>query len=227
MCLCISDNEIPIHSCILSLVTNPNSTVWQHTVFLFKQTFWAESFGTKTQHCRLGLDPTNRHPELSWILFHKKSLLTTLRYRSSDFLFLRVCAIASHYTKSACFRVYINRYFATLSMTIDILRHSEPTKWVKNLFRQYLVNSANKQIPKRVRNDKQNAVTLNCLGFCFTKKILRYAVLDFLAVDFLDFTFRLRLRSSVENLLLTSSLALLDSTLPKSAQYDAKYSPSF
>ena len=37
------------------------------------------------------------HPELSWILFHKKSLLTTLRYRSSDFLFLRVCAIASPY----------------------------------------------------------------------------------------------------------------------------------
>ena len=105
-------------------------------------------------------------------------------------------------------------------MTINILRHSEPTKWVKNLFRQYLVNSANKQIPKRVRNDIQLQVTLNCLGFCFTKKILRYAVLDFRAVDFLDFTFRLRLRSSVENLLLTSSLALLDSTLPKSAQYD-------
>ena len=77
---------------------------------------------------------TKCHPELSWILFHKKSLLTTLRCRSPDFLFLRVCTIASHYTKSACFRVYIKRYFATLSMTIDISRHSEPTKWVKNLY---------------------------------------------------------------------------------------------
>ena len=47
------------------------------------------------------------------------------------------------------------------------------------------------------------------------KKIFRYAVLDFRAVDFLDFTLRLCLSRSVENLLLTSSLALLDSTLPK------------
>ena len=39
------------------------------------------------------------------------------------------------------------------------------------------------------------------------KKILRYAVLDFRAVDFLDFTLRLCLSRSVENLLLTSSLA--------------------
>ena len=51
------------------------------------------------------------HPELSWILFHKKSLLTTLRCRSPDFLFLRVCAIASHYTKSACFRVWLTKNF--------------------------------------------------------------------------------------------------------------------
>ena len=71
------------------------------------------------------------------------------------------------------FRVYINRYFASLSMTINILRHSEPTKWVKNLF-QYASN----KIPKQVRNDKQITVTLNCLGFCFTKKILRYAQYD-------------------------------------------------
>ena len=47
-------------------------------------------------------------------------------------------------------------------------------------------------------------------------------VLDFLVVDFLDFTFRLRLSSSVENLLLTSSLALLDSTLPKIRQNDGE-----
>ena len=102
-------------------------------------------------------------------------------------------------------------------MTINILRHSEPTKWVKNLF-QYASN----KIPKQVRNDKQITVTLNCLGFCFTKKIHRFAVLDFRAVDFLDFTFRLRLSSSVENLLLTSSLALLDSTLPKIRQNDGE-----
>ena len=44
-------------------------------------------------------------------LLHKKSLLTTLRYRSSDFLFLRVCAIASHYTKSAYFRVWLTKKF--------------------------------------------------------------------------------------------------------------------
>ena len=48
------------------------------------------------------------------------------------------------------------------------------------------------------------------------------ALLDFRAVDFLDFTFRLRLCRSVENLLLTSSLALLDSTLPKIRQNDGK-----
>ena len=58
-------------------------------------------------------------------------------------------------------------------MTIDIICHSEPTKWVKNLF-QYASN----KIPKQVRNDKQITVTLNCLGFCFTKKILRYAQYD-------------------------------------------------
>ena len=45
-------------------------------------------------------------------------------------------------------------------------------------------------------------------------------VLDFRVVDFLDSTFRLRLSRSVENLLLTSSLALLDSTLPKIRQND-------
>ena len=45
-------------------------------------------------------------------------------------------------------------------------------------------------------------------------------VLDFRAVDFLDFTLRLCLSRSVENLLLTSSLALLDSTLPKIRQND-------
>ena len=43
-------------------------------------------------------------------------------------------------------------------------------------------------------------------------------VLDFRVVDFLDYTFRLRLCRSVENLLLTSSLTLLDFTLPKSAR---------
>ena len=47
-------------------------------------------------------------------------------------------------------------------------------------------------------------------------------VLDFRVVDFLDYTFRLRLCRSVENLLLTSSLALLDSTLPKIRQNDGK-----
>ena len=47
-------------------------------------------------------------------------------------------------------------------------------------------------------------------------------VLDFRAVDFLNFTLRLRLSRSVENLLLTSSLALLDSTLPKIRQNDGK-----
>ena len=45
-------------------------------------------------------------------------------------------------------------------------------------------------------------------------------VLDFRVVDFLDSTFRLCLSRSVENLLLTSSLALLDSTLPKIRQND-------
>ena len=45
-------------------------------------------------------------------------------------------------------------------------------------------------------------------------------VLDFRVVDFLDFTLRLCLSRSVENLLLTSSLALLDSTLPKIRQND-------
>ena len=38
-------------------------------------------------------------------------------------------------------------------MTVNILRHSEVLKRPKNLFRQYLVNSANKQIPKRVQGD--------------------------------------------------------------------------
>ena len=47
-------------------------------------------------------------------------------------------------------------------------------------------------------------------------------VLDFRVVDFLDFTLRLCLSRSVENLLLTSSLALLDSTLPKIRQNDGK-----
>ena len=32
------------------------------------------------------------------------------------------------------FQGLVVRYFATLSMTIDISRHSEPTKWVKNLY---------------------------------------------------------------------------------------------
>ena len=45
-------------------------------------------------------------------------------------------------------------------------------------------------------------------------------VLDFRVVDFLDSSLRLCLSSSVENLLLTSSLALLDSTLPKIRQND-------
>ena len=54
-----------------------------------------------------------------------------------------------------------------------------------------------------------------------SKQILR-ALLSwiFRAVDFLDSTFRLCLSRSVENLLLTSSLALLDSTLPKIPQND-------
>ncbi len=54
-----------------------------------------------------------------------------------------------------------------------------------------------------------------------SKQILR-ALLSwiFRAVDFLDSTFRLCLSRSVENLLLTSSLALLDSTLPKIRQND-------
>ena len=39
--------------------------------------------------------------------------------------------------------------------------------------------------------------------------------MDFRVVDFLNFTLRLRLSRSVGNLPLTSSLALLDSTLPK------------
>ena len=47
-------------------------------------------------------------------------------------------------------------------------------------------------------------------------------VLDFRVVDFLDFTLRLCLSRSVENLLLTSSLALLDFTLPKIRQNDGK-----
>ena len=47
-------------------------------------------------------------------------------------------------------------------------------------------------------------------------------VLDFRVVDFLDYTFRLRLCRSVAKLLLTSSLALLDSTLPKIRQNDGK-----
>ena len=46
--------------------------------------------------------------------------------------------------------------------------------------------------------------------------------MDFRAVDFFNFTLRLRLSRSVENLLLTSSLALLDSTLPKIRQNDGK-----
>ena len=52
-------------------------------------------------------------------------------------------------------------------------------------------------------------------------------VLDFRAVDFLDFTLRLCLSRSVENLLLTSSLALLDSTLPKIRQNDEEYLSSY
>ncbi len=60
------------------------------------------------------------------------------------------------------------------------------------------------------------------MGLKDFEKILRYAVLDFRAVDFLDFTLRLCLSRSVENLLLTSSLALLDSTLPKIRQNDGR-----
>ena len=76
-------------------------------------------------------------------------------------------------------------------MTTDISRHSEPTKWVKNLFRQYLVNSANKQIPKRVRNDKQFPVTLNCLGFPSQKQVVRFTTL---ALTFVFATSGLRYR---------------------------------
>ena len=47
-------------------------------------------------------------------------------------------------------------------------------------------------------------------------------VLDFRVVDFLNSTFRLCLSRSVENLPLTSSLALLDSTLPKIRQNDGR-----
>ena len=52
-------------------------------------------------------------------------------------------------------------------------------------------------------------------------------VLDFRVVDFLDFTLRLCLCHSVENLLLTSSLAWLDSTLPKIRQNDKYYLSSY
>ena len=45
------------------------------------------------------------------------------------------------------------------------------------------------------------------MGLKDFEKIFRFAVLDFRAVDFLDFTFRLCLCRFVENLLLTSSLA--------------------
>ena len=89
-------------------------------------------------------------------------------------------------------------------MTTDILRHSETTKWVKNLFRQYLVNSANKQIPKRVRNDKQFPVTLNCLEFCFTKS--RYSLLfAVVRLTFCSFVSALSLRTT-QNPLISGSI---------------------
>ena len=59
-----------------------------------------------------------------------------------------------------------------------------------------------------------------CGGSLGVKDSSGVVVLDFRVVDFLDFTLRLCLSRSVENLLLTSSLALLDSTLPKIRQND-------
>ena len=61
-----------------------------------------------------------------------------------------------------------------------------------------------------------------CGGSLDVKDSSGVVVLDFRVVDFLDFTLRLCLSRSVENLLLTSSLALLGSTLPKIRQNDGK-----
>ena len=61
-----------------------------------------------------------------------------------------------------------------------------------------------------------------CGGSLDVKDSSGVVVLDFRVVDFLDFTLRLCLCHSVENLLLTSSLALLDSTLPKIRQNDGE-----
>ena len=70
-------------------------------------------------------------------------------------------------------------------------------------------------------NSKRWGISLQTDGGSFGVKDSSGAVvLDFRVVDFLDFTLRLCLSRSVENLLLTSSLALLDSTLPKIRQND-------
>ena len=38
-------------------------------------------------------------------------------------------------------------------MTTDILRHSEPTKWVKNLFIQYFAKIISNKMLKQVQHD--------------------------------------------------------------------------
>ena len=110
------------------------------------------------------------HPELSWILFHKKSLLTTLRYRSSDFLFLRVSAIASPYA-NPLISGSILKDTSLRSVWRKTTRHSEGS----------------------ARRICKYFVTLNCLGFCFTKS--RY-LLHFVIVrlTFCSFVSALSLR---------------------------------
>ena len=97
-----------------------------------------------------------------------------------------------------------HRYFATLSMTLNILRHSEGFI-PKNLF-QYAI----KKMLKRVQHDRTLLVTLNCLGFCFTKS--RYSLLfAVVCLTFCSFVSVLSLRTTQNPLV--SGAILKDTSL--------------
>ena len=89
-------------------------------------------------------------------------------------------------------------------MTLNILRHSEGFI-PKNLF-QYAI----KKMLKRVQHDKQFPVTLNCLGFCFTKS--RYSLLfAVVRLTFCSFVSALSLRTTQNPLV--SGAILKDTSL--------------
>ena len=118
--------------------------------------------------------------------------------------------------EESVYTIFINcmfkRFRNTLRFPLSVITI---LKRLKVNFGDRLTSFANAQLFALSSSEWQTTYCHPKLGSILTKKILRYAVLDFRAVDFLDFTLRLCLCHSVENLQLTSSLALLDSTLPK------------